>query len=153
MPFQLKHPTVVETRLEELDPLDPPVVKFRQATARENQIREAQIFGPQKKAFTQEGMEVRDSVAWAMRQEIEVRLTLCGLSGFLDVDGEELFRFRGEQLNLNEAQFHTAWGKIWPINICDRLHHLCLDANPEWDYRPRSAEEENPPEAGEIEIG
>ena len=153
MPFQLKHPTVIETRLTELDPADPPIVKFRQSTARENQLREALVFGPQKKAFTESGMEVRDSVAWALRQEIECRLTMCGLSGFLDVDENELFKFNGERLAMSDAQFHTAWGKIWPISICDRLHSLCLDANPDWDYRPKAAGEENPQKAEETETG
>ena len=96
MALQIKHPTVISTTLYDLDPTGEAKISFRQATARENQIRDQLVFGPQVRAFTADGMEIKQSVPWSVRQEIECRLTVCGAEGIEGPDGKPLFRFKQE---------------------------------------------------------
>jgi hypothetical protein len=89
-----------------------------------------------------------------VRQEVECRLTVCGAESIEGPDGKPLFRFKQEGgkavLAMSDDEFHNAWGVINPVSICDRFHDLCLDANPDWDFRPGS-DGENPPPAGASE--
>ncbi len=136
MPFQLENPLQIETHLTNLAKEDPPIVVFRQATAKENQLREQMVFGPQARVFTDVGMELHGSVVWSVRRMIECRLTMVSMSGFLDKDGNELFTFKNGKTSMSPDAWAKAWGKITRVAICKQLHDLCMDANPDWDYRP-----------------
>jgi hypothetical protein len=146
MALQMKVPTVTETILTDLDSDGEAKITFRQAAAKENQIRETLVFGNQRRSFTDEGMDIRGGVPWSVRQEIECRLTMCGAEGILAPDKSPLFRFKNGELDMTDDEFHEAWGKINPISICDRFHELCHEVNPDWSLLGGAG---NPPSAGE----
>jgi hypothetical protein len=148
MALKMKVPTVKETILTDLDPDGEAKIAFRQATARENQIRDTLIFGSQRRSFTDEGLEIRDGVPWSVRQEIECRLTMCGAEGILGPAGAPLFRFKNGRLDMSDVEFQNAWGKINPISICDRFHELCHEVNPDWGFG-QGSDDENPPSVAE----
>ena len=92
-----------------------------------------------------------NSKPWSVRQEIECKLTIAGCEGILRPDGSPLFRFKNSKLNMDDQEFHDAWGMIHPQSVADVFHNHCLDVNPDWDWRPRNGEEENPQKAVESE--
>lgn len=134
MAFQLETPLEIESILEELDPTGECHVTFRQGMAGENQKRDRLVFGGQRRTFTGVGMAVEGAVTFPEREEIECRLTMVGAIAFLDEEGQELFKFKGDKLAMRDTAFHTAWARL-PPHVATMLHNLCLDANPDWDYR------------------
>ncbi|NIV33089.1 MAG: hypothetical protein GWN58_27670 [Anaerolineae bacterium] len=151
MPFQLQHPIVQTFVLTELDPSGEAKITFRQATARENQIRDTLVFSQQQRTIGLDGVRVSNAKPWSVRQEIEVRLTIAGAEGILRPDGSPLFRFKGGMLDMSDDEFHEAWGIIHPQAVCDALHDKCLNVNADWDWRAREGAK-NPPPAEESEI-
>lgn len=149
MALQMKAALVKETVLLGLDPSGEAKITFRQALPTETQVRDQLLFSQQRRTFNAEGMEIRDTVPWTVRQEIEIRLTIVGAEGILGPNGANLFRFKGGKLNMTPDEFHEAWGKINPISICDEFHELCWEVNPDW--APGGAggdddDDENPPQ-------
>lgn len=151
MAFQLTHPIVQTFVLSDLDPTGEAKITFRQATARENQIRDTLVFSQQQRTLAMDGVRVSNSVPWTVRQEIEVRLTIAGTEGILRPDGSPLLRFKKGALDMTDDEFHDAWGIIHPQAVCDVLHSKCLDVNPDWDWRDRGNAENPPQEESEIE--
>ena len=157
MALQLKHPAEVTKIFTELDPSGEFRASFRQATARDVQIRDTLVFGPQQRILAADGLSIRDAVAFSVRQEVECRLTMTSCVGLLREDGSPVFRFKRGKLNMDDQEFHDAWGLLFPQEVVDALHNACLDANPDWDWRDRpdveDGDEENPPQAGVPETG
>jgi hypothetical protein len=157
MALKMKIPTIKETMLPE-DPDGEAMIAFRQATARDNQIRDTLVYGSQSRQLTNTGMEIRGGVAFSVRQEIECRLTMVNAIGIQDHTGKELFRFKNGKPDMTDDEFHNSWGKINPISLCDRFHRLCLELNPDWGWSTappegEDDEEGNPQIPGVVEIG
>ncbi|HUT14847.1 MAG TPA: hypothetical protein VMY98_01210 [Anaerolineae bacterium] len=151
MAFKLRNPLVQTFVLDDLDPSGEAKITFRQGTIRENQIRDTLVFSQQERTIAQGGIRVSNAVPWSVRQEIEVRLTLAGAEGLLRHDGAPLFKFKNGKLDMQDDEFHEAWGLIHPQSVADILHGHCMDVNPDWDYRAEGDRGENPPEAEESE--
>jgi len=153
MAFKLTHPVTQAFVLDELDPSGEAKVTFRQATARENQIRDTLVFSQQQRVITATGVSTSNALPWSVRQEIECRLTLVGAEGILRPDGSPLFSFKGGKLDMDDQEFHDAWSLIHPQRVVDILHGHCLDVNADWDWRPREAADEDPPPVEESGTG
>ena len=143
MAYQLDAPVERTFILDQLDPTGEAKITFRQARARENQVRDRMVFGEQARTFTANGLQLQGTVTWSEREELECKLTMVGCESILDEEGEPLFRFREDgKLAMNDTQFHKSWGKL-PPHVATMFHLCCLDTNPEWDFRddPNSARE------------
>ena len=142
MALVIKNPVEQIFTLAELDETGEAKVRFRQATTKENQVRERLVFGSQARTLTDAGLRVESTVPWSVRQEIEVRLTLCGAEGIVDENDNSLFQFSGDKLAMSDSRFHEAWGRL-PTQYANVIHGHCLDVNPDWDFRanPNSVSE------------
>jgi len=135
MAFVLQTPIVQPFVLYEIDPSGEAKVFFRQVSTAETQVRDQLVFSGQARTMTDSGVTVERTLPWSLREEIEVRLTLCGAEGIFLSDGKTpLFRFKNDTLSMNPDQFHEAWGKL-PSPVASIIHEKCLDANPDWDWR------------------
>ena len=134
MALVIKNPVERLFTLDELDDTGEAKVRFRQATTKENQVRERRVFGSQARTLTDAGLRVESTVPWSVRQEIEVRLTICGVESIVDENGEPLFRFNVDKLAMSDQIFHDVWGRL-PVHYASVIHGHCLDVNPDWDFR------------------
>ena len=155
MAITLTHPTERTFTLKDLDPEGDFKVTFRQATARDIQIRDQLVYASQRRIVGDEAVEITNSTPWSVRQEIECYLTMTGCEGIFRPDSTPLFRFKrvgGDAvLDMTRDEFAKAWGMLHPAVYCQRLWECCLDVNPDWDWRRLPGQVENPPQAGESE--
>lgn len=149
MAFQLQNQIVHPFILHELDPSGEAQVSFRQVATAAMQIRDQLVFSGQSRTLKEEGVKIERSIPWSVREEIEVRLTICDASGILKADGSPLFIFKNGTLSMNPDQFHEAWGLL-PPSVASILHEKCLEANPDWDWRsnPTPAVQSDPVDSG-----
>jgi len=132
-----KNPSVlVKTRqLIDLDPSGEAKISFKQADTLGIQQRDQEAFAQQSRSFTDDAMLIKGDVPITHRMEIEARLTICEPTvGILNRAGEPAFKFSNGKLAMSADEFHIAWGEFDPA-VTRIFWLVCLDANPEWDYR------------------
>lgn len=146
MPLKLMAPIVKEFSLDEIDEDydvegDPTIIMIRQATQREAELRAA-VFNRITSQYSQAGdgvvREVRE-IPWTELTRKEVYLTLAG-SNIEEENGKQLFKFKGERLDMSQSQFEKAWGKLPPV-ICRKIHECVIDVNMTWSGKAEDMEE------------
>jgi len=123
--------TVSTYTLDELDPTGRARISFRTATGEETRARNRLVFGSSVRAYARGAAQLTSMAPAAVRQEIECRLTVCGIEGAYR-GGRPLFTFNEEgALAMTDAEFHDAW-RILPPKVASLFHAHCLETNPQW---------------------
>lgn len=148
MAYKLSVPIEQTIKLLDVDPDGDTYVVVRQPTQRERLKREQFLESATTRSYSQADNQVgvQSKIAFEERRAYEVFLTLveCNIK---DTDGEtDLFPTRElngrKSLALTWEQFQKALGKVVDNAVVEALHHAALEAEPTWDYRPKTVARE-----------
>lgn len=152
--MQIKSKPTEKTFTLRTDPDGKATVTIRQATFRENMLR-ADAFSTYRRVYANrpgerdEVFETRNSARVWLK---EIYITLSGAVGFVDEEGEELFRFKKGQLDMSESEFEHIFGQIDDEQLVREIHNCVVTVNPGWgeaiplDMDQANGNNEPPPE-------
>jgi hypothetical protein len=138
MALQLTAPIKKEFHLEETDKLfendgDPTRVIVRQATQSHHE-RRSDLWAELKQRVMDDDSVIMIqhlSIPELHRIEVFCTFSACNIAA---EDGEALFKFKNGELDMTEAQFTKAWGKL-PPQVAAEIHLKVLEVNPTWKPR------------------
>ena len=148
MPYQIpaiadleQSTTITEVPgIPEINKENPIAVVFRQATEEEDSMRERFVNVPVTMNYGDLGfVESRTHEPKTLNEirAYEVYLTLADCD-IVEVQEKKLFKFENvnglRKLRDSFPEFQKKWGRL-PKPITMAIHHKCLDANPDWDFR------------------
>lgn len=136
MPIQIPPPTIKEFRLsEELakkygdDPDNPTIIRVRQATHRENGLRDARL-STYKRRIENDNIVIESDFNLPELVDYEIYLTLAACN-IKDGNGNFIFSFKDDRVVHSFEKFRERLG-ILPSDIVAFIHQCVLETNPQW---------------------